>query len=73
VAEKAYGDDSVYLLKHILNIASTHIQDENSEECHMAVARMKQILEKYNNSPAKLNNQYMYLGQTLIAVVLMQG
>lgn len=34
---------------------------------------MKQILEKYNNSPAKLNNQYMYLGQTLIAVILMQG
>ena len=72
IAKQFYGDDSIFVLKHELALASNKIGALLLTEAQENIANMRKIVQMFHdNNPRDLMNQYLFLGQILIAITLM--
>ena len=63
IAEKFYGEDSIFALKYMLSYASNSIGALKLEEAQKAILKMKQIVQRFHDdNPYDLMNQYFFLG-----------
>jgi hypothetical protein len=72
IARKFYGEGSLFTLKHELAAASNKIGALQLAEAQDNIGRMRRIVEAFHDgNPRDLQNQYLFLGQVLIAITLM--
>lgn len=72
ISRKYYMQDSIYTVKAELALASNHISNLNFNEAQECIANMRKIVQRFHDdNPRDLMNQYLFLGQCLIAITLM--
>ena len=72
IARTAYGEKSLYVLKYELALASNKIGVLKLVEAQENIANMRKIVQfNHDDDPYKLSNQFLFLGQTLVAITFM--
>ena len=72
IARKYYGEDSIFVIKQELTIASNKIAALQLSEAQENIANIRKIVQSFHDdNPRDLMNQYLFLGQVLIAITLM--
>ena len=72
IARQYYGEESIFVVKHELALASNKIGALMLTEAQENIANMRKIVQRYHDdNPRDLMNQYLFLGQILIAITLM--
>lgn len=72
VAKKYYGEERIYTLKHELSLSTNCITQLKIAEAQEHIAKMRYIVQKFHDDdPKQLMNQFLFLGQILIAMTLM--
>lgn len=72
IARKYYGEDSIFVIKHELTNASNKIAALQLSEAQENIANIRKVVQSFHDdNPRDLMNQYLFLGQVLIAITLM--
>lgn len=72
IARQYYGEENIFTLKHELALASNKIGALQLTEAQENIANMRKIVQHFHDdNPRELMNQYLFLGQVLIAITLM--
>lgn len=72
IARQFYGPDSMFTIKHELALGSNKIGNLQLTEAQENIANIRKIVQRYHDdNPRDLMNQYLFLGQVLVAITLM--
>jgi tetratricopeptide (TPR) repeat protein len=72
IAHQFYGTQSMFVIKHELALGSNKISNLMLQEAQDNIANIRKIVQHYHDdNPRDLMNQYLFLGQILVAITLM--
>eukprot|EP00347_Sterkiella_histriomuscorum_P004219 403361289 len=72
IAQKYYGEESIYCVKTEFDLISNLVSQGNIEESQDSMSRLRKLIQRFHDDdPKDLMNQYFFLTQILIAITLM--
>ena len=72
IADKYYGENSIYCLKAQFDIVSSKINQDKMEEAQKSIAAMRKIVQRFHDDdPRDLMNQHFFMSQIISAIALM--
>ncbi|TNV71246.1 hypothetical protein FGO68_gene16973 [Halteria grandinella] len=72
IAKQFYGPESIFIVRHELALGSNKIGNLQLAEAQANIGNIRKIVQRYHDdNPRDLMNQYLFLGQVLVAITLM--